>query len=504
MNAMWHNLNISWIASAWRRAVYAAVVLLSLWSCPLDVRAQGPLPWSDPLLLNEGTEGNSPAIVADSSGTVHVFWGSYGGDGVSAAIFYRRLQDGVWSEPVDIIVGPDTQRAVLPQAVIDAQGWLHLVWDSNGVFYSRAPVATAGSARAWTVPVRLSEAQATTPDIAVDDEGRLHVVYVDMFVSPFVRYTSSEDAGTNWMSPVAVSAPQDKAYALNARLLVDRQRTLHVIWSESIEPFPPSGIYYARSTDLGQTWTAPFELAAGGYSWGSIGMDGEGMLHVFWTGTADWVGKYHTWSPDGGQNWQPVERLWPGTGGMLGFADMAVDGAGIMHLVSAAGSGTFFPVATQGEILHVMWLGDHWSAPSHISLPTMNSFREHSFPQIGIERGKTVHVVWTMLNQDPQNQGQYEHVWYASALLPIPELPAAAVPDPLAATAVASAPTPTPASTQVTEPTRTTPPPLTASPSAAPASTSSLPALVLAVGPALALVAAVVLRQLITRNSRRW
>jgi len=375
---------------------------------------------------------------------------------------------------------------------------LHLVWDSNGVFYSRAPVARAGSAWAWSQPIRLSEAQATTPQIIVDDAGRLHVVYVDMFVSPYVRYTASEDGGENWTRPTAVSAPQNGAYALNARLLVDRQRILHVVWSESIEPFPPSGVYYARSTDLGQTWTAPFELAAGGYSWGSIGMDGEGMLHVFWTGTADWVGKYHTWSPDGGQNWQPVERLWPGTGGMLGFADMAVDGAGIMHLVSAAGGESFFRIPeSSGEILYMSWLHDHWSNYVHISKKTMNIRRENNSPQIAISRGNIVHVVWAMSSAGMP-------IWYATTRLSEPELPAAAVPDPLAATAVASAPTPTPASTQVTEPTRTTLPPVLGRSSAAPAATSSLPALVLGIAPALAVVSVIVLRQLMTRNSRRW
>ncbi len=346
----------------------AAIGLLLGQLAPIAQAQSSPPAWSEPLWLNQGHEGNSPDVVADSSGAVHVFWGSYGGDDGPAAIYYRRLQEGLWSDAVDIIVGPDRTRAVLPQAAIDAQGWLHLVWDSNGVFYSRAPLTRAGSAWAWSQPVRLSEAQATTPQIIVDDEDRLHVVYVDMFVSPYVRYTASEDGGVNWTAPVAVSAPQNKAYALNARLLVDRQRTLHAVWSESIEPFPPSGVYYARSTDLGQSWSAPLELAAGGYSWTSIGLDGAGALHVFWTGTGEWVGKYHTWSEDGGLSWRPFERLWPGTGGMLGFADMAVDSAGTLHLVSAAGSGTFFPLGTPGEILHTTWLDDHWSVPSHISL----------------------------------------------------------------------------------------------------------------------------------------
>lgn len=485
----------------------AAVIALLSWMCVSPtVRAQDvPLAWSRPLWLNEGQDGNSPDVVADSSGAVHVFWGSYGGDDGLAAIYYRRLQDGVWSDPVDIIAGPDTERAVMPQAAIDTQGWLHLVWDSNGVFYSRAPVTRAGSAWAWSRPLRLSEAQATTPQIIVDDAGRLHVVYVDMFVSPHVRYTASEDGGENWTTPVAVSAPQNEAYALNARLLVDRQRTLHVVWSESIEAFPPSGVYYARSTDLGQSWSAPLELAAGGYSWTSIGLDGAGALHVFWTGTGEWVGKYHTWSEDGGLSWRPFERLWPGTGGLLGFADMAVDSAGTLHLVSAAGSGTFFPVGTNGDILHAIWSGNHWSVPYHISLPIMDTKHEHSFPQISIGSGNAIHLVWGMLDHARRNQGRYEYVWYATARLSAPELPSIPAPEPLPALVAGAKAGPTPAAP------KTNPAPIAvasdrpaALPADAPAPPSPLAAVGLAVAPALALVVFVVLRQLATRSSRRW
>lgn len=485
----------------------AAVIALLSWMCVSPtVRAQDvPLAWSRPLWLNEGQDGNSPDVVADSSGAVHVFWGSYGGDDGPAAIYYRRLQDGVWSDPVDIIAGPDTERAVMPQAAIDTQGWLHLVWDSNGIFYSRAPVTRAGSAWAWSRPLRLSEAQATTPQIIVDDAGRLHVVYVDMFVSPHVRYTASEDGGENWTTPVAVSAPQNEAYALNARLLVDRQRTLHVVWSESIEAFPPSGVYYARSTDLGQSWSAPLELAAGGYSWTSIGLDGAGTLHVFWTGTAEWVGKYHTRSEDGGLSWRPFERLWPGTGGLLGFADMAVDSAGTLHLVSAAGSGTFFSVKTPGEILHATWLGDRWSVPSHISSPMMNTNHEHNSPKISIERGNVVHVVWTMLNQEPDNRGQYEYIWYATARLSAPELPAVPVPEPLPASAAEVKASFTPATSKNNPaPTAVASDWPAALPADAPAPPSPLAAVGLAVAPVLALVVFVVLRQFATRSSRRW
>lgn len=490
---------------SWLWLLVAGIGLLLGQVAPIVQAQSSPPAWSEPLWLNEGHEGNSPDVVADSSGAVHVFWGSYGGDDGPAAIYYRRLQDGVWSDPVDIIVGPDVQQAVLPQAAVDAQGWLHLVWDSNGVFYSRAPVAKAGSAWVWSPPIRLSEAQATTPQIIVDDEGRLHVVYVDISVSPYVRYTASEDGGVNWTTPAAVSAPQNTAYALNARLLVDHQRTLHMVWSESIEAFPPSGIYYARSTDLGQTWSAPLELAAGGYSWTSIGLDGAGALHVFWTGTGEWVGKYHTWSEDSGLSWRPFERLWPGTGGMLGFADMVVDSAGALHLVSAAGSGTFFPVGTNGEILHATWVGDRWSAPYHISLPVMDTKHEHSFPQISIGRGNTIHLVWGMLDHARRNQGRYEYVWYTTARLTTPELPSMPVPEPRPMLAIGTGPGPTAASPQgAAAPATIAPARPVALADSAPATAPPLAPVALAMASALALVLFVVLRQLMVRRSRRW
>lgn len=484
--------------------VLAATValLLMAYAVPTARAQSGPPAWSEPLWLNQGRDGHGPDVVADSSGAVHVFWGTSSGDDGPAAIYYRRLQAGVWADPVDIIVGPDAARAVLPQAAIDAQGWLHLVWDSNGVYYSRAPVTRAGSARVWSQPIRLSEAQATTPQIIVDDEGRLHVVYVDMSVSPYVRYTASEDGGENWTTPVAVSAPQNKAYALNARLLMDRQRTLHVVWSESIEAFPPSGAYYARSTDLGQTWSAPLELAAGGYSWTSIGLDGAGALHVFWTGTAEWAGKYQTWSEDGGLSWRTPERLWPGTYGMLGFADMAVDSAGTLHLVSATSGEPFSHIPeSSGEILFTSRSHDHWFAPSHISAKTLNIRREHNSPQMAIANGNIVNVVWAM--SSPINSGGA--VWYATARLTAPELPSGPAPEPLSALAAGTGPGPTSVAPQVgPAPTMVAPTRPASFAEDAPTAASPTAAVALAVAPVLALVIFVVFRQLTTRSSGRW
>jgi hypothetical protein len=292
---------------------------------------------------------------------------------------------------------------------------------------------------------------------------------------------------------VLATEARSKAYPISVRLAVDDRGALHVIWAESVDPFPPSGVYYARSTDRGQTWSQPLALADGGYHWGSIGIDGQGSIHLFWTGTAQWAGKYHTWSQDRGDTWAPVQRLWPGTMGFLGYADMALDSSGALHLVSGAGGMPYFGVQTQGEILYASWLGDHWSAATHVSALLMNGVYEQSWPQISIARGNGVHVVWTVLDHQT---GEYS-VWCSSTQLPAPILPAVSAPEP---SLVVQSPTPTIVPTR--SPPRPEPTVPTLTDTARMATTGQVEPLVLSTLAAGLFVAAIIFASYWSRSSR--
>jgi len=413
----------------WRYVVITVVFALLCFlphGITLGAARSSGRPWSDPVRLDiEG--GTSPVAVSDERAVVHVFWGSASGSpSGSSAVFYSQLRGDSWSQPIDILAAPNGEWVQVFQAVIDHQGWIHLIVESGGAFYTTAHVTETDSALNWARPVQLSWSQ-TTPDLVLDTQDNLHLIYTgDPRRDPLVYHRLSSDHGISWSPPDIVALPQPDAYPINVRMTVDAQDKLHAIWCESVAIFPPSGVYYAQSTDGGQTWTPPLEIAAGGYSWGSVGIDGKNNVHLFWTGTGAWAGKYHTWSSDGGTSWAPVEILWRGLAGFLGFADMAVDSAGAFYLVTGAGNTAgYFGIPTQGEIIYTQWRANAWTAPVHLSKPIMNGYYEQSWPQITIVLGNQAYVVWSVL--DHRNGGN--SIWYVSGELDAPPVPSVEIPD---------------------------------------------------------------------------
>lgn len=370
---------------------------------------QSELNWSNPYLLNQ-EPGVTPIILSDSSGIVHVFWGTK--DRNDNAIFYSRMKNDIWTMPIDIITIPDDKAAVAPNAVIDQEGQIHLVWESGRILYSKAHISHALSPRGWSFSRMISDGPAVLPILRIDKRGDLHIVYISLLDPPNVRYTYSIDGGNNWTAPLGIPRSSETAFAVSAQLVIDDNDIIHVVWSESEKLFPPSGIFYSNSRDRGINWISPVPIAIGGFTYPSIFLDSEETIHVFWTGTAEWIGKYHTYSIDRGKNWQPNERLWPGTGGILGFADYAIDSANGLHLVAPAGGQFQFPFPSRGEILHSMWIDKHWTIPDHVSEMNMKPDYEQNSPSITISMGNVVNIVWN---------GNYKENWYSKAILNIPE-----------------------------------------------------------------------------------
>lgn len=319
--------------------LFASLQIFILTIMVLPVYAQGDA-WSTPVLLSNEEMAIAPVLLCPVDGSVHVFWGTDVSqqDGTLAAIFHRQRLGDIWNEPTDIIALPRPRTADL-DVLLATDGQVHLVWVSDEIYYSQAPLTCVSSPRCWSAPQQLSEGLAVTPDIEAAPDGSLHVIYVDTYISPFVQHAWSDDGGKSWKQGPPVSRPSGSAYAVNARLVIDQEGRLHTAWSESVEPFPPAGIYYAYSDDGGLSWSAPRPIAEGGYSWPSLGLDPNGGLHLFYTGTGLWAGKYHTFSRDRGSTWAPPQRawsMWPGVAGFWGFASF-VETNDALHVLAAWG-----------------------------------------------------------------------------------------------------------------------------------------------------------------------
>jgi hypothetical protein len=441
--------------------------------------AQTDSDWSKPQLVFESAGYTAfPLIAADPAGDVHVVfmrWNQAGRQVTSTtqgALLYARLHDGEWSKPVEIATPPGGGALNLPAMTLDAQDYLHVVFQGgkdNQIYYSRAHVSDAGSVRGWSKPQTLSNTSGNASDISASGDGVVRFVYAAQDGS--VHYRSSADNGQSWSGDLTVVGPKDAAGAQTQadypRVLSDAPGHVNITWNEYRLPdgWPSVGAFYAQSLDAGATWSAPRRIAPQDHGFVTMSASQPGVIARAWSSTADIGERRFQQSTDGGQTWTPSvvindpSQLY---GGFSGFVGMTTDSAGILHLVTSLGSHAL----TDTGIYELTWSGHTWTEPQQVSIGVgagtnaLNPERSIEQAQVAISRGNRLHVVY---------EENFNRVWYGTRLLDTPELPLSAPAKPLASgRTVAPAPTATP----VVEPTALPVPTLARPAAAAPANTA--------------------------------
>lgn len=367
---------------------------------PQSITAQvGDGSWSIPVKIYEGKGSiREPTLVADQTGALHALW-TYTEEEASAAIFYARWRNGVWTPPVDIIAMDNVLQG--PSSVVDSFGRIHLIWQGPGntLFYSSSSVAAATSAASWTSPLGLAQSNPHA-HLVIDDNGTLHLVYPGL-VESGVFYMTSTDRGNTWSAPILVTSPVRVGATTNfTRLAVASSGGLHIVWTELTLPsgWPPLGVFYARSTDGGLTWSQPFALAPDGHLEANIVIANESTVHTVWNAMASISGRYHRWSNDEGATWSKVIEVAPRSlsGGSTGPPGLTVDSAGRVHVV--VNTGDTVPRTGTGDFgatLYSFWDGSAWSslqnvssaAPDYVSLNNEES-------AIAAVQGNQLHVLF--------------------------------------------------------------------------------------------------------------
>lgn len=129
--------------------------------------------WTTPINLSQTYEPSSnPSITADPSNNIHIVWKELGGDLAYMTII--PFSNHTQSQAFTIF-----HNATFPVIGSDREGNLHLVWQQykyeNHLWYAKK------TKDGWTTPIRIYETQeaAAYPDIAVDINGYVHVVWRD-------------------------------------------------------------------------------------------------------------------------------------------------------------------------------------------------------------------------------------------------------------------------------------------------------------------------------------
>ncbi|RIK34804.1 MAG: hypothetical protein DCC55_32285 [Chloroflexi bacterium] len=450
-----------------RFAIVTIIVLFVISANQVAVVAQPSARWS-PDAQAEGYLENTftPYLLADQNHTVHAFASQLvSEDDEQFAIVYAQWRlESSWSKPIDVLLGPDGGDAQPYGAFLDASGVIHLAfWGGEAldasVYYSQAPAANAGRARAWSSPTLVGEDAhvISSGSFAGDDKGNLIIVYNGNGSGNGIYAVQSSDAGASWSESIPVFLTYDEDLTpFSLRTYLDQEGQLHAVWNVVTDKGVDEALYYARLDIAQQQWSIPLLLDERidrpdffGPSFPAIAGYGSIVVVMYNSGNpfggpvaAGRPVQMVRLSDDGGLTWEDPISPFPRHLGRSGEHALVVDSNQVIHAVFMQRIET--TVDGKPSVIDGPWhselRGRQWSEP--VRFPT--TWSPHDMRAV-VSQGNVLLAVW---REDP-GAGQHG-VWYSYAIVNAPELPVIPIPTIAATPTSVREPTATPAQLAVT------------------------------------------------------
>ncbi len=319
----------------------------SIWARAVSI---APAPEIDTFLLLASQEAQDPVF--------HAFWSSKSdGD-----LFYARGAGRQWQSGAPLI-----ESAADLAATLDSQNQLLALWNNAAgqLLFSKVDAGRAGAISEWSEPVSLP-----LPRLGISKQA-IVVGPGDAITAAFVLpvneargvyVTRSLDNGESWSEPVQVfdAAAEGWPAADSPRLAQTGDDTLHLTWTRTELPDEAAqGLYYARSDDGGETWSAPQPVESQATRtrtavlWSDLVGVGEQVVHRVWQTAANPnVTVWHQFSIDDGISWSKAT--------VVANDIVETDEAGPATLASDAAGRLFLLTGLPERVRQYVWEGGQW------------------------------------------------------------------------------------------------------------------------------------------------
>jgi hypothetical protein len=345
-----------------------------------------------------------------------------------AHMYFTRSLDGgrTWSHP-NIRVSDDCVRSWgLPSCLdVDDLGTIYACWedkrDDRAIYFSKS--TDGGSA--WSANVRVCDSSTDSksgPSLVLAPDYSLCVVWTDWrngVSDPDIYFARSTDGGQTWTDPnIRVD---DGSYGNQSQpcICADEQGTLYVGYRDRTQHNDVFHLYLVRSTDYGETWSKPaYRIDDGGnvdHDEISLKVGPNRDLYAAW-----WLfggGKDNivfTKSTDRGETWsEPIQVDHIDTGYWSEDPDLAIGGDGTLYV-----AWTRWSVHKDGlpDVFFGMSTddGQTWTDPS-IQINDV-WWDSQLIPKIALGSDQTVYLVW----EDCRNRTEKDAVdIYFSRTVPV-------------------------------------------------------------------------------------
>ena len=248
------------------------------------------------------------------------------------------------------------------RALSDVQDNPHILWrDVDNQLSTNSQTRGAG----WGYAIMLADS-ATAVDAVADVKGTLHLAYIralNSYGNPSGIYYRTNTSGAYWSTPVLVYA---STYVRTARpeqihvsVASDGLDQVLVVWDD-----PELGqSRYAWSTDGGRTWSAPQRVSASQanpVTRAHVASTSQGDFFLLWQDSStEGCGLSQRRSTDGGQTWSAPERVLTGVLRCPSDWSSSLDSDGRLWLMGMSQSDT---------VILAAWDGKNWSGPVDLRL----------------------------------------------------------------------------------------------------------------------------------------
>jgi chitodextrinase len=353
----------------------------------------------------------TPTLAMGSDGWTYVAFAAWGGPVTGTDVFFSKSRDGrTWTGPVRVNNDAGGASQSEPSLTLDASNNIYLAWTdtrngNNDVFFSKS----TDSGLSFSANVRVNDVTTNSqsePSIAVDPTNNhvIHVVWTDTRSAvngADIFYINSTDGGLSF-NPVSLRINTDATAVEQGapHVAVAPDRSVDIVWRDPRNAAKGPDIYFAKSADVGATWTPPVivndDSGAAAQTEPRIAVNETGAIFVAWTdsrsaNTAPDV--YATRSTNGGASFAANVRVNDDQGPVQqSTPSLAVRGSRVQLAWQDFRRGGPYPydVYTSSSAN-----GLTWSPNVRVTADNTGTFALN--PAVGLDAAGDIVVAWTEL-----------------------------------------------------------------------------------------------------------